>query len=256
MYIDQGWSMGPFSPQNVTYETIGSERRFGVELEYNWLPDNVFDMEGQTLFGAKEDCTVEGGEFDSPILYGDQGLTEARNFCDLADDANFEAGSGAGYHLHLDMTDENIDSIKKMALAYHYTHKLWLGMVPEHRRQYTYSRLHAYARRDVLGWSSLSEFRGALGRLDRYSWVNWSAYRYHKTVEIRCHESTTDANTVTNWVIAHTRFCDAVKESTVGYITRHLGNKSPSDMLREVRSMIQCPSVSSHLSKLYKQFNT
>lgn len=255
MYIDQGWNRGTFSPLETTYTAIGSERRFGVELEYNWLPEDVFDLESETIFGAKEDCTVNGGEFDSPILYGDQGLDEVTSFCNHADSGKFEAGNGAGYHLHLDMTDETVDSLKKMALAYHYTHKLWIGVVPSNRREFTYSNPHRYGRRDVLGWDTLSDFREMLGRLNRYTWVNWAAYRSHKTVEIRCHESTTDAKTVTNWIIAHTRFCDAMKDSTLGRITRHLGNKKPSDLLRELRAIIQCPDVSGHLSDRYKEFN-
>lgn len=255
MHIDEGWEQGVFNPSVTTYADIGSERRFGVELEYNDLPEDVFDLEDETCFGAKEDCTVDGGEFDSPILYGDQGLGVVKYFCNMADENNFEVGRCAGYHLHLDMTDETVDTLKKLALAYHYTHKLWVGMVPANRRDFTYSRPHSYTRGHVLNWDDLSDFRNALSRLDRYSWVNWTAYYQHKTVEIRCHESTTDAKTVTNWIIAHTRFCDAMKDSSVGRITRHLGNKKPADLLRELRSIIQCPDVSGHLSDRYKQFN-
>lgn len=254
-YIDEGWDRGRFAPETATYNKIGSERRFGVELEYNEVPESVYDLEGSTVFGAKEDCSVEGGEFDSPILYGDQGLDEVHKFCGLADEYGFGVGRGAGYHLHLDMTNENADGLKRIALGYHYTKDLWLGCVPRERRHFTYSKPHEWGRRSVLANGSVSDFYDFACREDRYQWVNVYAYTSHKTFEIRCHESSIDGDTVALWAIAHTRFCDAMSEMGVGKITRVFGNKKPTETFREMRAILQNPLVSEHLKKRYSQNN-
>lgn len=254
-YIDEGWERGHFGPSAPTYSKIGSERRFGVELEYNDLPDEALDLQDKTVFGAKEDCSVDGGEFDSPILYGDQGLDAVTEFCGHADRLNFRAGRGAGYHLHLDMTNETHDGLKRIALGYHYTKNLWLGSVPSWRRNFTYSRPHNWGRRDVLAWDDTDTARQFFGRLDRYLWLNMYSYCCHRTFEVRCHESLNDGFAVNAWVIAHTRFSDAMSELGVGKITRTFGNKKPDDLMREVRAVIQCPEVSEHLKKRYNEFN-
>lgn len=252
---DDGWPQGSFEPSCATFDRIGSERRFGVELEYHDVPD-FEELEDQTCFGAKEDCSVEGGEFDSPILYGDQGLAVVDHFCDLAEDHEFEPGvSGAGYHLHLDMTKESAEGLKRIALAYHYTKNLWLGAVPVNRRECTYSKAHGYTRQDVLQWKETGDVRNFSRDYERYTWVNWAAYWDHKTVEIRCHESTIRANDVNNWVIAHTRFCDATTTLGVGRITRLFGNKKPTELFRELRAIIQSPDVLDHLQNRYHNYN-
>lgn len=254
-YIDEGWERGTFAPQAPSYKRVGSERRFGVELEFQDLPDSVFDLEGETVFGAKEDCSVEGGEFDSPILYADQGLDAVDHFCGLADDHGFVAGQGAGYHLHLDMSKESAEGLKRIALAYHYSKDFWLGAVPSQRRHFTYSRPHTWRRGDVLGWQTLGDAREFAGSQDRYYWCNVSSYWCKQTFEIRCHESLIDAFAVNAWIIAHTRFCDAMSGMGVGKITRIFGRKKPTEIFRELRAVIKEPTVSEHLQKRYRQFN-
>ena len=252
--ILDGWAQKPFQPTNPTYDRIGSKRRFGVELEYDEICDDYYSLEDKTVFGAKEDCSVGAGEFDSPILFGDQGLEAVDKFCGLAKDNDFEATLGAGYHLHLDMTNETIDGVKRIALAYHYTNSFWLGTVPRRRRSFTYSQPHHWQRNDVLRHQSLADFN-SWARQDRYQWVNVSAYTSKKTFEIRCHESTIEAFPVTSWAIAHTRFCDAMSEMKVGRITRIFGAKKPTELRREIAAVIKHAEVSEHLQRRYNQYN-
>jgi hypothetical protein len=152
------------------------------------------------------------------------------------------------------MTNETGDGLKRIALAYHYTKDLWLGVVPNYRRAFMYSKPHTYRRGDVLAWRNRSDVRD-FADSDRYSWVNWVAYNQHSTVEIRCHETTTCGLTVNNWVVAHTRFCDAMSELGVGKITRVFGNKKPAEIMREMRVIIREPSISRHLASRFNRFN-
>lgn len=255
MNIDHEWNSKPFAPTNPTYNRIGSKRRFGVELEYQDLPGNYIDLEDYSVFGAKDDPSVEGGEFDSPVLYGDQGLDECTKFCDFTRDHGFEVGQGAGFHLHVDLTDEPVNKIKRLALAYHYTMNLWYNMCDPCRRDYTYCQRHRYNRQRVLDVKEHEGFNTFIRSVDRYEWLNWKAYWYHKTFEIRCHETTDDSRDVCSWVTAHTCFADAMLDMGIGKITRVFARKTDKEMFRELRHILRNPDVSGHLSSRYRRFN-
>ncbi len=248
---DNGWEPACFDVE-TSYDRIGSKRCFGVELEFDDLPCDVLDIQGDTVFGAKEDCSVDGGEFDSPILYGDKGLEACEEFCDLTD--SFETGMKAGYHLHLDLRNEKLECLKRIALGYHYTHKLWASFVPSHRRRTEYSIPHNHSRKEALAIKNMEDFRDFASNCDRYVWSNWYAWHDHRTLEIRSHESTTCKASVTNWIIAHARFMDAMAESSVGRITRTLGDKDVNNLFREFRAIIHCPDISEHFKRRYHDF--
>jgi len=252
--ILEGWGRKVFSPITITHDRIGSPRCFGVELEYQEVSPDYEDMERHTSFGAKNDCSLDsGGEFDSPILYGDQGLEECEKFCNLTNSA-FDTGIGAGYHLHLDMRAETCEGIKRIALAYHYTKDFWLSLVPHSRRNFTYCRPHEYKRCDTLSIADEESRNNFVYQCDKYEWCNWSAYFNHKTVEIRCHHATRDAREITNWAIAHTRFCDAMADISVGRITRLFASKDAKHTMREMRAILRAPEVSEHLANLNRKF--
>jgi len=253
--IDYGYDAGTFAPTSPTYNRIGSERCFGIELEYNDISRDWEDMENCSIFGAKEDCSVSGGEFYSPILYGDQGLAAVDEFCQAAESKDFDAGTGAGYHIHLDMRNESAETLKRIALGYHYNKMLWLGMVPRRRREYTYSKSHNWVRSDVVGFESMRDVDQFVRDKDRYHWFNTHAYYSHKTFEIRCHEGVNDAKSVNSWAIAHTRFADAMAAMSVGKITRMFGRKDVKVLFRELVAIVKDAEVTDHLRNRYRQYN-
>ena len=247
------WSSKEFSPESPKYTEVGSKRCFGVELEFNTLSDNATDVEAISTFGAKYDCTVRGGEFYSPILFGDEGLTEVDKLCDFAVNNDWEAGRTAGYHLHLDMRGETIDQLKTIALGYHYTKAFWLGSVPSYRRSNEYSHNTRWGRSDLMSVRDKWDLREMSDT--RYNWLNTYAYEDHQTFEVRCHEGVEAAFPVVAWVIAHTRFADAMSELSVGKITRMFGRKKPNEIFREIRAILREPAVSEHLRDRYNQFS-
>ena len=58
---------------------------------------------------------------------------------------------------------------------------------------------------------------------DRYCGVNLHAYSDHNTIEIRIHSATLDADKVINWVKAHIRFVDGVKDLTMAQVAHRFG---------------------------------
>ena len=255
MYIDDddGWEAGTFEKPNTTYDRLGSTRRFGIELEFDELPNDALEVEEHTIFGAKEDGSVNGGEFVSPILYGDDGLEACEDFCDLARLNEFEVGDNCGFHLHCEVPEEGVDSFKRAILAYHYTYDFWKGTSSIPNRRNDYCDAHKFGPEEIEGSGDNQEGvkRWTTG-FSRYAWFNVAAYHRFGTIEIRVHEGTRDQTDVVNWVIAHARFIDAVSELSVGQITRLFGgSKKPSTKFRSIRTMLMHPEVSEHLEKRY-----
>ena len=252
--IDDGWSSKTFRPSQPTYDRIGSTRKFGVELEFDGIASDYEDLETNTLFGAKEDCSVDGGEFDSPILYGDQGLAECENLLDLMEGSDWFPGSQSGYHLHCDVGDESAARYKSIALAYHYTYGFWKGTVTRGRRNNTYCKSHVYRVSDIRNiGDTTNSIRSFTDSYDRYAWCNVASYGTHGTIELRIHEGTKSHKDVVNWAIAHTRFIDAAADMSTGQITRTFGGtKTASELFREIRVMIAEPVVSEHLATKFR----
>lgn len=195
-----------------TFDEIGSRRRFGVELETSSCPDHT-ELKGRTCFGAKPDGTsgVEK-EFDSPKLGGDEGLAAVREFCRLANRNNFQVDRSCGFHAHFDCTDETEESLTCIAYAYALTAKLWASFVPKSRRENYFCGPQTYRADAPVNAES---FRTFCYSTERYTWVNWRAFLRHRTVELRIHTGTVDADKVCNWVKAHTRFIDWASKQSI-----------------------------------------
>ncbi len=225
---------------------IGSERRFGVELEYNDCP-HYPDLQDKTIFGCKYDGSVNGCEFVSPILCGDKGFTEIDNFCQFATLNGFDDSDGAGYHAHFDVSALNNKKLFGIALAYHNTRPFWINTVGEYRRRSTYCSKHSYSKGMVFGKEAWRDFSDFSEDFDRYAWVNFNSYHKYGTVELRLHESTVNADLVKNWIVSHVRFIDAVSDMSVTKINRVFGNSDLSALWREIRTIVKEPNAVSYL---------
>jgi hypothetical protein len=165
------------------------------------------ELQGETYFGAKDDASITGKEFISPILSSDKGLEAIREFCRMA--RRFEVDEKCGFHLHVDLGKEDISGLRRVALAYRLTEKLWAKFVPESRRGNHYCQPLAYAPSRLGRVETREDWDNFLCDCgDRYKWANWQAYYAHRTVEIRLHTSTLDPEKICNWVKAHLRFVD------------------------------------------------
>jgi len=246
----------PWAPTRFTnpggFNEIGSERRFGVELEY-FDVSRYKELQGNTIFGAKDDGSVDG-EFYSPVLQGDNGLAECDNFCTLAREKGFRAAEGAGYHAHFDLSRENEKHLKSIVLGYHFTYPFWKLTVPQHRAESHWSEAHDFDVSDIKSINSKDRMREFASR-GRYYWANFSAFNKFGTVELRIHESTHSGHDVTNWIKAHTRFLDALAGLLPSRVEAVFANKSLPDLVREMRVVLRSPDVMAHLTGRMNRFN-
>jgi hypothetical protein len=199
----------------ASYAEIASKRKYGVELETSSSPAYL-GLKRQTVFGAKYDCSVSGMEFISPILYGDEGLNEIEDFCNLAEAGDFEVDDHCGYHLHIDVRDETTVQLRHIIYAYVKAYAAWRNLVSSYRaNDCHYCHAPTYFAIEV---KNCSRVKGFMAETDRYNYLNLNAYEKHGTVEIRLHDASLHAKTINYWVIAHTRFVDAVRNMTYAQI--------------------------------------
>ena len=180
-------------------------RRFGVELETSEC-DGYGSLRDNTTFGCKEDGSISGKEFISPVLSSDDGLTEIRDFCRLAH--RFNVDDKCGFHLHIDARNLDVTTLKRVAQAYLRAEGVFQALVPESRRQNHYCQSIQWSASEVRMIDDSADFRQWAGGQDRYQWFNVHSYVCHKSLEIRLHSSTLEADKVCNWVKAHLRFVD------------------------------------------------
>jgi hypothetical protein len=188
-------------------------------LETSSCPDHE-TIKDDTCFGCKEDGSITGKEFISPPLSSDKGLAAIRQFCRLANNAAWQVDKCCGFHLHIDVTGQTVESVKRVALAYLLTEQVWHSFVPDSRRDNQYCKSIAW------DWERLTTVDNGFYDLaelsDRYHWLNLCSLIRHHTIEIRLHSSTLDAEKVCNWAKAHTRFVDWALSVTAERVHRVL----------------------------------
>jgi hypothetical protein len=185
-----------------TFNHVGSERKYGLELETSYCP-NFRALQMSSDWGCKVDGSVQGMEFVSPILHGNKGLTRIRKFLQKADDYKFEVNRNCGYHLHLDCRKVKHSKLGALAIAYELMYPVYTKLVKPSREGNHYC-VKRFDINDIL--------RGGMPYIKvtarHGDWVSWSALHRHNSVEIRLHHGTLNPDTVINWIRIHTRFFD------------------------------------------------
>lgn len=151
-----------------------------------------------------------GFEVVSPILSGEQGLSELRKVCEVLTRLGCQVNRNCGLHVHIGANRLGVDRVKS-------TVKRWLAnetqnldsIQPRSRRgasnQYCLPLANTIRTDLIDECQTIDE----LVRLQttRYSKLNLQSYRTHKTIEFRHHAGSTNATKITNWVKFLLDFC-------------------------------------------------
>lgn len=208
--VHNTWEFQSYRPgTGVTYNLTGSQRKYGIELETSSCPNHQ-QLRNLCIFGCKEDGSVDGMEFVSPPMWGDQGYEQTKILCRFARENRFEIDAACGFHIHINLNDvREDDKLRAVALGYLYTEDVWQKFVSKARARNYYCTSVDYGELDVLearNFGSFVENSSCDGT--RYNWVNWHAWSRFNTVEIRLHSPTLNYRKITNWNTAHLRFVD------------------------------------------------
>ena len=222
-----------------------SQRKFGVEIEFTGIsqeaaaaainaagiPAEVQGYNHLTCRVWKVVIDVSCGlEVVSPILQGEDGLNQIATVCRALDGAGAWVNRDCGYHVHGDCSDFELRHFKNLV-------KLWLKFEdvfdtfqPPSRRadSNTYCRSNL-ARFGTIatGESQAESCRRAfeaiertksiqeLGSLfaSRYHKLNVQAYFRHRTIEVRHHAGTINAEKAVNWVRLMMEFYETAKSA-------------------------------------------
>ena len=213
-------------------DRVGSGRCFGLELETSAC-DGYKDIRNQIVFGAKQDCSVDGMEFDSPILHGNRGLDHVRQFCKLARKMGFRVDRRCGFHIHMDMRRTTKKQRHAIIYAYRLTYKIWESMVCADRRNKSWCHAPDSTLAEIREIDDIDEY---CYDSDRYEFVNCLAYATHGTFEIRGYQGTLNAVVICNWIRAHLRFVDAVQDKSLDELDELFGK--PRRALQNLRRII------------------
>lgn len=204
--------------------SFGSSRTFGVELETQSgrFPENY-------AFAGKDDGSTSGTECVSHKLRGDEGLKEIEDFINYSSDVDYDGD--CGFHLHINMKDMSDDELYAVAYAYAVSDTYWKGHISPDRDDTSYSRdfSETEVRNITASYRVGRDFKEFTYNLDRYRWMNYSAYRKFGSFECRAHHATFDYKEIESWIIRHLRF---VKKA------RHL-RIEPSDTDSSFRRKVQ-----------------
>ncbi len=218
------------------YDEVGSPRRYGVELETSSC--SGWDNYSHPAWGVKPDMTVEGMEFYSAILHGNDGLQAIDDLCGHADKQGWRVDYKCGFHLHIDLKGEDSDNLKAIAFAYHNTYDVWKHFAIPSRLRVDYCKPMKSILRDYLNCKHTDDWRRLGSNLTgRYYWVNWKAYTEHGSLEIRLLEGTLDAERVKNWVRAHTIFADWASRLGYGGVRAALWGRTPVEQFEAMREV-------------------
>jgi len=209
-----GWDKA-YELVGTTFETVKSDRRFGVEIETAQCK-YVDRIQGKTPFGAKHDSTITGKEFDSPILSGDEGLAAVCDFCDIAKRRGWTVDKYCGTHIHLDMSSEKDYNLRAIATGYFFTYRSWAKLVDPLRVCNDFCGPPDYSAHYL---STASPFLNIANSTNRYTFINIAAYCRHRTFELRGLEGTLDKNLLANWLISHLTFADFCAKLTIEQVT-------------------------------------
>ena len=189
---------------------VSTSRCFGIELETSRCK-GYKSLRGQTLFGAKHDGSISGMEFVSPILWGQEGLDEIKNFCKLA--KHFQVNGDCGYHLHIDMRNTTAEQRRSIVYAYYLTYHIWSKFINQYRaHDCRYCRAPGYSLDDIVRTHNFNDFCNGQ---DRYEFLNLQAYYKYKTFEIRGYEGTLNPVEICNWIDVHLKFVTTVQDKSL-----------------------------------------
>jgi len=216
------WKVQPWSGRATSFKRVGSERRFGVEIETEGC-DGYRSLHGATEWGCVYECSTPGKEFISPILQGDAGFNEIYDFCQIAEDKDWTVDRSCGLHVHLDLSNDSTEECLHIAYAYRRTYPMWKKFVSANRSRNSMCGSPQYTCDDIRTFEHVEDFAE---ERDRFEFVNWRAYIRHRSFEVRIYFGTLNAREICNWIALHARFMDAVKALTYDEIDGLFGHIS------------------------------
>ena len=178
------------NPKTETEDYVGVELEFSSKKDREFIADTLFDAGLAPHISIKGDGSIATTNthphaHEICVIARQEEIVEVINkLCKILNEqCDVRVDKSCGLHVHLDMRNRNYElSFSNLVSMQNILYR----MVPASRKSGTYCR----------------PTRGKTWRVmdDRYHGINSAAYRRHRTIEVRIHSGTTDANKINNWI--------------------------------------------------------
>ena len=214
---------------SVRFEKCLSRRKYGVEIEVvteedsSHLPYEQLGCWKQVHDGSLGN---EGREYVSPILHGDDGFEEIEKFTARLKEWGYVLRRNCGLHVHIDGRDLGCEEIKLLLKIVRYFEPVIYAMLPNSRRDGTYSvplekfpksRFRISAKdEDALKrlWYGNKERNVNLKSKyhhSRYYGLNIHSWFFRRSLEFRYHSGTLNPLKITNFITICQSLVDQAK---------------------------------------------
>lgn len=215
--------------QGMTQENLAQAlRNGGVNAE-----SERYNHETRDHWKVTTDSSC-GWEVVSPILKGDEGLTQIKQVLSILKEAGAKVNSQCGIHVHYDIRDLSVDHVKRFLTSYGNNETLIDLIQPQSRRGnnnyycrsitplITESRVSFYQLDDC---NTVEDLANKLAGGSRYYKVNLMSYARYGTMEVRHHCGTLNYERIANWIKFNLLLIHNTKESVIpgsvgNYMTR------------------------------------
>ena len=212
--------------------TSNTMRKFGVEIEFKGIDEQTavaainaagipiayvgYNHRNSTDWKLVYDSSC-GLEAVSPVLQGEEGLRQVATVCEALTAAGAQVDRNCGYHVHLDVADFELRHFQNLMKLWVKFEDVFDTFQPPSRRlnsnSYCMSNLthfgmiydgetHAESCQRAFKAIDATDSIQDLGDLfaSRYHKLNVQAYFRHRTIEVRHHAGTLNADKAVNWV--------------------------------------------------------
>lgn len=239
------------APRLVGFTTRNS-MTFGIELEVVELTERSaavamrdggyqcneagYDHSVMPTWKVVRDSSVQGYagscEVVSPVLTGNDGLTEIRTVAGILRTAGAKVNKTCGMHIHIGvdnaLTQEQQARVIEMHQAWQPAFDALLTEQRIYSRDPSNPSRHHYAKKRTRsqafelaeGWRSAGdrhELRAVASYNDRYHALNVNAFYKYGTFEIRSHQGSTNGKNATAWIAFNTGFMQWAKSFSNGF---------------------------------------
>lgn len=212
--------------------TTMSPLTYGIELECVGLD---IRSAASTVSAGGYHCTAEGythqtmprwkavtdgslssrrggtAEVVSPVLTGNDGLTEIRTVAKLLREGGARVNESCGMHIHIGV--DHLTNHQQVRIMEAYANWQWAftALVKERRVNGSWSRLRTRtAWRDLMdAWRNDATYTSR--NTDRYYAFNVASFHRHGTFEMRAHHGSLNGTNACAWIALHTAFFDAAR---------------------------------------------
>jgi hypothetical protein len=182
-----------------------------------------------------------GGEIVSPILSGEDGLSQMRAIMQGLRQAGATVDSDCGLHVHLSVQSMSNEARAQMVAQFYEHHDTIDRFVAKSRTKAGNGQPYRnYCQRgdsyEISNQVEMMRDRGTFGYTDKYRSLNLTPYAKYGTVEVRTHQGSLNGRKVSEWIrllVGFLDICEVEKQDQFSSGLALLGSMSDLGVIKQ-----------------------